>query len=61
MKYKVKYEDSDQKVHIRYYHALNATTAKEMFKATASHSIGESVKIINIYEATKTSWESVKF
>ena len=49
MKYKVKYEDSDKKVRVRYYHALNVHTAKEMFNATAAHYIGQPVKIINIY------------
>ena len=40
MKYKVKYKDSQQRPHVRYYNALNSNTAKEMFKATVNHSLG---------------------
>ena len=57
MKYKVEYEDCDHRKHVRYYAALNAATAREMFKATVDHSFGDkNVKITALYKLSK-HWE----
>jgi len=55
--YKVKYKDSKDISHVRYYHALNATTAREMFRQTVLHSIGGPVKSVVVYQATGTEWK----
>lgn len=40
MKYKVSYRlGQDTRKHVRYYSALNKTTALEMFNETCSHSL----------------------
>lgn len=53
--YKVKYdvdesENPSKKSHCRYYHALNHTTALEMFNETCEESlIGSVVKNVRVY------------
>lgn len=48
MKYKVKYKDSNHHEHVRYYTALNSTTAREMFNATVSHSLKDQVEDVEV-------------
>ena len=52
MKYKVSYQiGGDPQRHVRYYTALNKSTALEMFKATCEESLaGESPQSIDIEE-----------
>lgn len=52
MTYKVSYRlGKDSRKHVRYYNALNKTTALEMFNATCRHSlIGEVAQDISIEE-----------
>ena len=60
MKYKIAYEDPQHNLHTRYYNALDAKTAKEMFNASVSHSIKEEVKVVNIYELEDKHWKKVE-
>lgn len=60
MKYKILYEDPSHKLHVRYYNALDAKTAKEMFAATVSHSIKEEVKLVNVERLEDRHWVEIK-
>ena len=59
MKYKFRYEDPDHKKHVRYYNALNPTTAHEMFKATVSHSIRQPVTLLQVWKLHEDGWVEV--
>ena len=60
MKYKFCYEDPDHNSHIRYYNALNVSTAHEMFKASVIHSIKREVKLHGIYRLEPNGWVRVE-
>ena len=65
MKYKVEYKiKGDERIHRRYYSALNARTAQEMFKATWEETLyGSSIlrKSIKIFHRLENGeWEVEK-
>ena len=60
MKYKFCYTDSQNQSHVRYYTALNASTATEMFKATVSHSIKDKVAIECVECLEGSSWKRLE-
>ncbi len=59
MKYKFSYQDPEQVAHVRYYTALNCSTATEMFKASITHSIKESVVLTSVCRLEDSRWEPV--
>ena len=60
MKYKFQYKDSQNTAHIRYYTALNVSTASEMFKATVNHSIKDEVSIEFVECLDGSSWKRLQ-
>ena len=60
MKYKFQYTDSQNTQHIRYYTALNASTAAEMFDATVNHSIQDKVSIEFVECLDGSSWKRLR-
>jgi hypothetical protein len=60
MKYKFSYKDSQDNPHTRYYTALNAGTASEMFKASVDHSIKDSVFIEVVEYLEGSSWKRLE-
>lgn len=60
MKYKIAYEDSDHKLHARYYNALDSKTATEMFNASVEHAIKSEVKVVSVYRLEDKHWVEVK-
>ena len=59
MKFKFKYEDSSERPHIRYYNALDLSTAEEMFRETVSHSIKEPVVVREVFIAKDGRWVKI--
>ena len=65
MKFKVKYRDDEDRPHVRYYNALNAATAKEMWMETFEHSTrGDNVTLkqfpsVEIFQAEESRWKRV--
>lgn len=60
MKYKFRYKDSENQSHVRYYTALNAGTAAEMFQATVSHSIKDKILIEGVECLEGSSWKRLE-
>ena len=65
MTYKVEYKIKNQKlspIHSRFYTALNAITALEMFKATCEGGslTGENLDLKGVYKKLDKEWEQVK-
>tara|TARA_R100000808_G_scaffold21636_1_gene46785 strand:+ start:633 stop:839 length:207 start_codon:yes stop_codon:yes gene_type:complete len=61
MKFKFKYEDSSERPHIRYYNALDLSTAEEMFRETVSHSIKEPVVVREVFVAQGGRWVNIPY
>lgn len=65
MTYKFEYEDRDHHKHARYYHALDADTAKTMFQATMEQIQGdngkptEDIHILDVLKKEEDHWEHV--
>ena len=57
MKYKFSYKDSQDNPHARYYTALSASTASEMFKASVDHSIKDTISIKTVEYLEGSSWK----
>ena len=65
MTYKFEYEDGDHHKHVRYYHALDAATAKVMFDTSMEHNQGdngkqiEGIHIIDVLKKEEDHWEHI--